>query len=170
MRVELWESTPHNCRPHCCAWKEGESRRRVGEVAKDKQGRHTEQLSFAITNTRDNQLTKKKDILDHSFSSLSWWLRASRGFLYSKSAPDNREYSDVPQSLTRPSKERRRQREKRGGEKGRGEARQEKGSGLRLLISLGHNSPWPSHFPLGLKIKAPSAYCKQLIENQAFNT
>lgn len=45
-------------------------------------------------------------------------MRASRGFLYSKSAPDNREYSDVPQSLTRPSKERRRQREKRGGEKG----------------------------------------------------
>lgn len=53
-------------------------------------------------------------------------MRASHAFLYSKSAPDNREYSDVPQSLMRPSKERRRQREKRRRENRRGEARQEK--------------------------------------------
>lgn len=49
-------------------------------------------------------------------------MRASHGFLYSKSAPDNREYNDVPQSLTRPSKERQREKERKeegrkGGEK-----------------------------------------------------
>ena len=68
-------------------------------------------------------------------------MRVSHAFLYSKLAPDNREYSNVPQSLMRPRKERWRQREKRGRENGRGEARQQKRSGLKLPIPLGHKSP-----------------------------
>lgn len=59
------------------------------------------------------EITEKKDILDHGFSSLGWCLTASHAFQYSKSAPDSREYRNIQHTLLRP-------RDKDGGGRGGG--------------------------------------------------